>query len=316
MDELFDPLAVRILAVIVLYKMLPRDSVSFQTLEAARKRVSPGKLSMKIFFYDNTPGGQAVGDLSEGIIYESHKENRGLAIAYNRALERAGEENFDWLLTLDQDTSLPDDFLDKLRSAAAFVEPLSWVAAVVPQITDKGRVISPNALSYNLFPKFFPDDFVGISLERTSAVNSASTVRVSALKAIGGYDPRFWLDYSDAVMYHRLHRNNMRIFISGNIHVEHELSVLDMKHRVTLERYEDILGAESAYWDEFMGPIGHLALFLRFLYRLLYKYWRTEASLPYFKISLRFFCRRLFISRTHRTEAWERSSKGRFVSED
>jgi len=194
--------------------------------------------------------------------------------------------------------------------------PLDRVAAVVPRITDKGRVISPIALSLQLFPKFFPADFVGISLERTSAINSASTVRVSALKTIGGYDPRFWLDYSDAVMFHRLHLKGMRIFIAGNIRVDHELSVLNMKHRVTLRRYEDILGAEAAFWDECMGRIGDLALLLRFAYRIFYKLWRTKASLPYFKISLRFLCMRLFYSRKHRREVWEQSSRARFIPSD
>ena len=304
----------RVLAVIVLYKMLPQDSVSFQTLEAAKKHSPPGKVAIKTFFYDNTPGGQPSAQYPEESSHESSGENNGLSVAYNRALEIASEAGFDWLLTLDQDTSLPFDFLTNLSNTLAFVAPLSQVAAVVPQVSDNGRVISPAALSYNLFPKFFPAEFIGISLERTSAVNSASAVRVSALKAIGGYDPRFWLDYSDAVMYHRLHCNNFRIFIAGNIRVEHELSVLDLEQRVTLERYEDILGAESAFWDECMGRVGHLALFLRFSYRLVYKFWRTGASLPYFKISLRYFCMRLFFSRKRRTEAWERSSQRRFVS--
>lgn len=316
MDESLSTLPVRILVVIVLYKIAPTASISFQTLQAAQRRAASGKVSVKTVFYDNTPGGQALEKLPEGITYESHNENKGLAVAYNRALEIACEEGFDWLLTLDQDTSLPDDFLDKLSDAVAYVTPLSRVAAVVPRITDKGRVISPNALSFKLFPKFFPADFIGISLERTSAVNSASTVRVSSLKMIGGYDPRFWLDYSDAVMFHRLHCKGLRIFIAGNIRVEHELSVLNMAERVTLERYEDILGAESAFWDECMGQIAGVALFLRFAYRILFKFWTTGASLPYFKISVRFFCRRLFFSRKHRTELWEHSFEKRFVLPD
>jgi len=237
-----------------------------------------------------------------------------LAVAYNRALEIAMREGFDWLLTLDQDTCLPTDFVSKLAHIAKFVTPLETIAAIVPQISDKGRVISPNALSYGIFPKFFPSEFTGISQERTSAINSASTVRVGALNRVGGYDTRFWLDYADAVMYHRLYSAGFNLFIAGNIKVQHELSVLDMKNRVSAARYEDIMGAESAFWDECMTRTASIALLLRFAYRLCYKFWRTSASMPYFKISLRFLAMRLFYSRRRRMEEWQRSVRLRLAS--
>ena len=307
-----ESVTVRILAVIVLYKTAPKDSVSFRTLQAAMTHAVPGNTLVKIFFYDNTPGGQAAESFPDGIYYDSHGENRGLADAYNRATEIAHCEGFDWLLTLDQDTSLPVDFVSKLGATAEFITPLEYIAAIVPRISDKGRVISPNALTFGIFPNFFPAEFIGVSLDKTtSAVNSASTLRVRALKSIGGYDPRFWLDYSDAVMYQRLQRKGMRVFVAGNILVEHELSVLDMKNRVSRDRYEDILGAESAFWDEYMGGVAGLALLLRFLYRLCYKLWRTGGSPPYFIISLRFLCRRLLYTRKRRTAAWEQSVRRR-----
>lgn len=314
MDDSADPLRRKILAVIALYKIAPLDSVSFQTLQASVQQARQPS-AVKIFFYDNTPGGQPLVAVPGGTTYESHDENRGLAVAYNRALEIAGQEGFDWLLTLDQDTSLPLDFVTKLDAATAFALPIAQVGAIVPRITDKGRVISPNALSSRMFPKFFPGDFVGVALEKTtSAVNSASTLRVSALKAIGGYDPRFWLDYSDAIMYYRLQKTGFRVFVAGNIRVEHELSVLDMKNRVSYERYEDILGAESAFWDECMGSVAGPALLLRFSYRLFYKFWRTGGTLPYFRISLRFLMRRMFCSRRRRMELWQQSVQRRLSS--
>jgi len=315
--ESFNSVPIRMLAVIVLYRMDPQDSISFQTLEAARKNAPAGKLSLKLFFYDNTPGGQTSAESPEGSSYESPGENRGLAAAYNRALEIAHQEGYDWLLTLDQDTQLPIDFLSKIGDTAAFVSTLKQVAVIVPTIYDSGVLISPNAGSYTAFPKKFPEGFVGISLENsTSAVNSASMFKVSALRSVGGYDPRFWLDYSDAVMYHRLQSNGLRVFVAGNICVEHELSVQDMKHRVPLERYEAILGAESAYCDECMGRAADVQLLVKFLYRSFYKFWGRGGSLAYSRIAFRFLCRRLFYTRKHRMETWERSVKCRLASSE
>jgi GT2 family glycosyltransferase len=306
---------IRVFAVIVLYKMAPQDSISFQTLNAAMKYTPPGKLFLKTFFYDNTPGGQAFGSYPEGSSYEAPGENRGIADAYNRAIEIAHQEGFDWLLTLDQDTQLPIDFLEKLADTAAFVTPLKQVAAIVPLIYDKATLISPNAGSYTFSPKKFPEEFIGISLENlTSALNSASMVRVRSLRSVGGYDSRFWLDYSDAVMYHRLQFNGMRVFVSGNIRVEHELSVMDMKHRVSIERYEGILSAESAYCDAYMGRAADLQLIMKLAYRSFYKFWGWRDGLSYSRIAFRFLCRRLFYTRKHRMEIWEHSVRSRLAN--
>jgi GT2 family glycosyltransferase len=294
--------------VIVLYKIPLSESAAFRTLRAAISCLPEGQADIKIILYDNTPGGQNVVALPVEVQYKADVENSGLAKAYNYALEIAQEEGFDWLLTLDQDTSLPIDFLCKLCHAVAFVAPLCTVAAIVPICG--GRSGSPwIRTKHGLRPKRFPDGFIGIPSERVYAINSASTIRVSALKAIGGYDPRFYLWASDLVMYHRLHCNHFSIFVAGDIHVEHESSIADLKNRSTPNRYEDMLRADEAFYDEYMGSLGHIVLLLMMLHRLVYRLWTTGGSLSYFKIALRFLCRGLFYSRKHRMESWKQSVK-------
>jgi GT2 family glycosyltransferase len=294
--------------VIVLYKIPLSESAAFRTLRAAISCLPEGQADIKIILYDNTPGGQNVVALPVEVQYKADVENSGLAKAYNYALEIAQEEGFDWLLTLDQDTSLPIDFLCKLCHAVAFVAPLCTVAAIVPICG--GRSGSPwIRTKHGLRPKRFPDGFIGIPSERVYAINSALTIRVSALKAIGGYDPRFYLWASDLVMYHRLHCNHFSIFVAGDIHVEHESSIADLKNRSTPNRYEDMLRADEAFYDEYMGSLGHIVLLLMMLHRLVYRLWTTGGSLPYFNIALRFLCRSLFYSRKHRMESWKRSIK-------
>jgi GT2 family glycosyltransferase len=292
--------------VIVLYKIPLSESAAFRTLRAAISCLPEGQADIKIILYDNTPGGQNVVALPVEVQYKADVENSGLAKAYNYALEIAQEEGFDWLLTLDQDTSLPIDFLCKLCHAVAFVAPLCTVAAIVPICG--GRSGSPwIRTKHGLRPKRFPDGFIGIPSERVYAINSASTIRVSALKAIGGYDPRFYLWASDLVMYHRLQSNNYRVFISGNIHVKHESSIADLRNRSTPNRYEDMLRAEEAFYDEYMGRLGHIILLLMMFHRLAYRLWTTEGTLPYLKIAFRFLCRSLFYSRKRRMESWKQS---------
>jgi GT2 family glycosyltransferase len=308
MTNLFNQCPVHVYAVIVLYKMKPNESVAFNTLQEAISRLPNGNADVEILLYDNTPGGQEIGVLPPGVEYIADIENGGLAKAYNHALEIAHDHGFGWLLTLDQDTRLPIDFMCKLCSTIAFVEPMDAVAAIVPSICSDGRLISPSFPMFHwAITKHFPDGFIGISTSAlTLAINSASTVRVSVLRAAGGYDPRFWLDFCDVVMYYRLQLNHLRIFVAGNIHVEHEASVLDLMNRVTPHRYENIYLAAEAFSDEYLGRIEGIMQLLKLFYQL-YKLWKNRITLSYRKVVFRFLCRRLFYSRKHRMESWKHS---------
>lgn len=303
---------VRLLAVIVLYKMQPSESAAFRTLRAAIASLQEGEAEIKILLYDNTPGGQAVGVLPDGVQYKANPENGALSTACNYALDVAHEEGFEWLLTLNQDTTLPIDFLCKLCDAATFIAPMHDVAGIFPTISSNGRVVSPFTLmKYWTFMRHFPNGFVGIPLENVYAANSASTIKVSALMAIGGFDPRFPLDLIDFDLNYRLHRQNLRFLVAGNIYVGLELSTDDLKRRSSSGRYEDYLRAEEGFCDEYLGTMVSAVVVLKLVYRLGYKLWRSGGSLPYFKVGFRFLCRRLFYSRKHRIELWKQSIRQR-----
>lgn len=299
---------VRILAVIVLYKLKPNESVTFSTLQASIARLPKGHADIRILIYDNTPGGQDPGEIPDGVRYTADPENKGLAPAYNYAIQVALEDECDWLLTLDQDTCLPSSFIQDMVHTARYVAHFDRVGAILPRISETERIVSPHSLRRHLaLLKPFPDGFVGVALENTTAANSASLIKVSALTEIGGYDPRYHFDFSDWVLFHRLYQNNYVVFVAGNIRVEHSLSVLDLDNRTTPERYAALLRAEDAFCNEYMGRLESTIIFCKILYRLAYKIWATGGSLPFFKVSLRFLCGRIFRSRARRMKIWEES---------
>jgi GT2 family glycosyltransferase len=298
---------IRVFAVIVLYGRTPAESRTFQSLQEALRHLPPGHLELKILLYDNTPGGQDAGVLPSGVEYKADVENGGLAAAYNYALERTETAAYDWLLTLDQDTGLPSDFLIKLGPAVAFASTLGSVGAVVPCLFGGGRPMSPWVRKrFWIRPARLAEGYIGIPQETVFAANSVSTVRVSALKSIGRYDPRFYLWASDLVLYSRLRSYGFKVFVAGNIHVDHEVSILDLKRRSTPARYEDMLRADEAFFDEYMGTMGHLVLLLTTLHRMFIRIWSTGGGLIHFRIAFRFLCRGLFFSRKRRMESWDR----------
>jgi hypothetical protein len=305
-------LPMRIFAVIALYKMQPNDSAALRTLLAAMSSVRTEEAEVAILLYDNTPGGQSVGNLPAGVQYKGDPENGALAAACNYGLKKAHEAGFEWLLTLNQDTTLPSDFLWKLCDALRSVATLSEVAGIFPSISSEGRVVSPFTVGKHwTVTKHIPQGFVGIPEGDVFAANSVSTIRVSALMAIGGFDPRFPLDMIDFDVDYRLHRQKLRFFVAGDIHVELELSNLDLRKRSSAARYEDYLGAEELFCDEYLDRGTSIAVVVKLIYRLGYKLRKNGGGLPYYKIALRFLCRRLFYSRGHRMRTSKQALRGR-----
>jgi GT2 family glycosyltransferase len=124
--------AFRVLAVIVLYKMRPRESETYRTFQEAIYCFRNGQNNVSVLLYDNTLGGCDPGPLPEGVRYEVAERNAGVAAAYNRALSIAQSEKYTWLLTLDQDTTLPSDYLSRMSELALQFESSDRVAAIVP----------------------------------------------------------------------------------------------------------------------------------------------------------------------------------------
>jgi GT2 family glycosyltransferase len=296
-------LVVRLCAVIVLYKLQASESPSLQTLLAAVAEVSSSEIQLQILIQDNTPGGQNIGAIPSTIRYETAPENPGLANAYNRALEFAQANNCEWLLTLDQDTTLPRDYLVHMVKRVKQLDSDARIGAIVPQVVDKGRNLSPFRFAAGFMPRWFAFGFVGVSVRATYALNSAAVLRVSSLAEIGGYDYRFPLDISDINLFHRLHADGKRVFVAGDILVGHSFSLLNKDKRMSMDRYRKMLGDECAFWDLYMGPLARLERFVRLVGRVGKDYLFTDDR-AFCRATLLELKRRLMTRRRQRIAEW------------
>ena len=288
-----------ILAVVVLYKMSFAESATVQTLLEAVRILGESPARLAILVFDNTPGGQDPGPLPAGISYAQAPANPGLAGAYNSALGSAVQEGFDWLLTLDQDTKLPSNFLTKMFSYAKRYAGVAKVAAIVPRISDNGRPISPFRFVGGFFPRVLPPDTEGISRRFTSALNSASLLRVRALRQLGGYDTRFPVHNSDTSLYHRLDLAGARVVVIPDLLVDHELAILHRKNGIAPERYRKMLADECIFWDLHMGVLGRVERLVRLAGRVCKGYLQNESGV-FRNIAIAEIRRRLFTSRRDR----------------
>ena len=298
---------VSITAVIVLYKRLPDQSEALVTLQAAFGAAQALGLRLQILLYDNTPGGQYPGSLPSDVLYHASPRNEGLAAAYNWAIERADENNSDWLLTLDQDTTLPQDFLVRIGTVAHQLAETPAIGAIVPRITGAGKSLSPYRFFCGAIPFWYTAEFNAVSPHPVFAFNSAALIRISTLHQVGGYSPWFWLDNSDVFLFRQMHRFGKQVFVLGELQVDHEFSMLDIKNRVSPERYHNVLLTESAFWDLEMSIAAGLERTARLIIRLVKQTVRKDPP-ELRRITLSFLQRRLFSSKTQRIQDWERQT--------
>ncbi|HWO39233.1 MAG TPA: glycosyltransferase [Candidatus Acidoferrum sp.] len=295
------------LAVIALYRMRPSDSASLATLNAAAAQLSSDLGALDILIYDNTSAAdpQRPPELPDQVSYYASGHNDGVASAFNYGLVSALQRKCDWLITLDQDTSLHADFLDRVARVAQKIKHEPSIAAIVPQITGDGRMLSPNWFWAGAIPRWFPRGYIGIPPHHTFAFNSASVLRVNALRQIQGYSRSFWLDNSDSYLYHRLHLYGKKVFVAGDIQVDHQFSMLDRKNRMSISRYRNVLRSESFFWDTSMNRLAGIERTVRLIGR-----WCKQAvdrhSKELRKETALGIRRRLFSSRRSRVASWQR----------
>jgi GT2 family glycosyltransferase len=242
-----------ILVVVVLYKCELSQSQAVCSLFQILNQDSCLAKQFSLVLYDNSPQPQP---LAMPALFPTHyvhnPSNAGVATAYNFALERAVSEGTEWLLLLDQDTSLTRDFLLELLEAANSLNASPGVAAIVPKLLVNGILHSP-AIPFieQLRRQFLPPqepislDVVGVLPQRMCSYNSGSTFRISALRSVGGFPLEFWLDFLDHAVFDALFAAGYRIYVM-HAKLAHESSHSDLG-TLPKWRLHNVLMAQTLY---------------------------------------------------------------------
>jgi GT2 family glycosyltransferase len=268
------PPASSILAVAVVYNCEFSQSHSVSSLFQILNENPELAKHFSLVLYDNSPQPQTLA-MSAGFPtqYVHDPSNGGLASAYNFALARAESEQREWLLLLDQDTSLTREFIFELVEVAVSLQVQPNVAAIVPKLTVNGIVHSP-AIPFieQMRRQFLPSkepidrDVVGVLQQRMCSYNSGSTLRVSAVRSVGGFPAEFWLDYLDHAVFHALSAGGYRIYVLRAT-LTHEASYANID-RLPSWRMHNVLLAQTLY----VKRNGN------FTDRLLYRIWLLRHS--------------------------------------
>lgn len=234
-----------ILAVIVLYRTRLSDSRTFMSLRASCNVLNRKASNLKVLLFDNTPDTEHPGSLPLNVFYEAPGKNAGLAAAYNCALDTAREMGASWLLLLDQDSVLPPDFFELLKSKMEEHKANADVVAIVPVVRSRGVTISPRRIGF-FGTKPLSKSLFGIQDAEITSINSGTAVRCDFVRSIGGFNRAYWLDYLDHWLFRRIYEEGKRAVVF-DCTLEHHLSVANYRRNIDIGRYHSILCGESAF---------------------------------------------------------------------
>ncbi len=232
-----------ILAVVVLYRQRADESTSLTALR--HMRASSPQLDMML--WDNTPDERVKPADFDGV-YVHDGSNPGLAAAYNAALQLATERGARWLMLLDQDTFVSDEYLQEVMQLASIID----ADAMVPRLISRGAVTSPFYPTPVGPMKPIEAGLHGLATKPLQAFNSGSVFSVAVLNAVGGFDCDFPLDYLDHATFATLQAKGGQVYVL-HAALQHELAsdtgnALDAG---TLRRQQDVLEAEQRFYCKY-----------------------------------------------------------------
>lgn len=168
----------------------------------------------KVVVVDN--GSANVGDIVqlidkfENSYIIENASNFGIAKALNQVFREAAKQNYDWVLTLDQDTVIPDDLMERYSQAISNA-PIN-LAIICPQIHDD--------LSGKTWPVLNENEGKR-SVEK--CITSASLNNVKMWDAVGGFDEKLFIDEVDHDYCYRVRKSNGEILLVGNVTINHTI---------------------------------------------------------------------------------------------
>ena len=149
-----------------------------------------------------------------------HSQNIGIAKALNLALQKASQDNQQWLLTLDQDSSFKDNdftlFLSSFQN-------------------------HKNQKNLAIFTPIHNKKFIKNRTKNTSFVmTSGNIVNVAIALKIGGYDEKLFIDEVDHEFCFRLQKHHYIILQNHSIALKHHLGEIHTKGSKKVVLYPSI----------------------------------------------------------------------------
>jgi rhamnosyltransferase len=168
----------------------------------------PRILAVIVLYFPARPADEIIqgvkDEVDEILVIDNTNGNIGVAAALNHGMKKAVAENYDWLLTMDQDSTFEHGSLSKLKKIAFECDDkVGWVSPF--HKTQKTKGIN-----------------TGIREVRI-AMTSGSLVRVNT---VGYFEEKLFIDSVDNEYCLRLRKNGYKIIRANDVVLNHRLGEL------------------------------------------------------------------------------------------
>ncbi|MDP2304108.1 MAG: glycosyltransferase [Ignavibacteria bacterium] len=148
-------------------------------------------------------------DYEDKIVYLPNYDNLGMGKALNIGIQHAINDNYSFVLTMDQDTQLPFDYINRIFSA-------------IDNFDGKGIVTG------------FHDTANKKRIENKkknvlTTLMSGNVLNLNSYKALGGFEEKLFIDYVDNEFCLRLNSNKYKVIVIQNILISHNLGTIKEK---------------------------------------------------------------------------------------
>ncbi len=144
---------------------------------------------------------------NEKVVFIENEKNMGVAFALNQMCNAASNDGFEYIMTLDQDSLPESDLIEKYLSYIDF----DGVAMLTPKFDDDNEPENISSATQS------PYEFV----ERCNT--SASLVKLSVFKEVGGFDENLFIDCVDFDYCTVLIKNGYKILRVNGAVLHHRL---------------------------------------------------------------------------------------------
>lgn len=162
------------------------------------------------------------------VILISNKENLGIASALNQIVSVAIKDEIDWVLTLDQDSLVPENYL------ISFTEYMSDnVGILCPRIFDIERNVED-----------LPSKEASLVVEVLKCITSGSILNVDAWKTVKGFDEKLFIDGVDFDYCFRIRQAGYRILKNQKITIQHSIGE---RRVIKIGKIKKIISSHSGF---------------------------------------------------------------------
>ena len=164
--------------------------------------------------------------------------NYGIAKALNIGVEKAISNGYEWVMTLDQDSTASPGMIDEMSKVYNLIEDKRSVGIICPRLYDK------NKKGFIIEDCSETDTFMELNV----AIQSGSLMNAEVFHRIGYFCEPLFIYYVDVEFSMRVKRNGLKIYQCNNAILLHEEGKKKKKTLLYKEYYYNDYNENAVYY--------------------------------------------------------------------